>query len=248
VVERFDVLALAGVVLVGEHALEVEAENLPPRFGHRLVRAHPQRFLLLGLGSGRASIQDGERPLELGGRGRPESERAELRVDGVKILQGSRWSELDLELAGERLLPGDFGVHGVERELAHRPLALFHGASDPVLAEGEELDEGPPLAESLHDLAGGTFRPVRGSRARGYGAFVLFALVHSALRLAETLHGEEPSAVRFAFAKTTRIAGPEQVAVRRVEVVVDHVSLPGGTERVGAQGAQVEQRVEHGRV
>src|SRR6266540_2277253 len=152
-------------------------------------------FFFLGLGVGacpsRMASARSHLEAETGRRRVP----AELRVDGVKILERSRWPQLDLELAGERLVPGDLGVHGVERELAHRPLALFHGAIDPELAEGEELDERPPLAESLHDIAGGTLRPVRGSRVRGHGTFVLFALVHGPLRLAETLHGQEPTAV-----------------------------------------------------
>src|SRR5881409_2018922 len=47
VMEGLDVLALASVVLVGEHALEVEAKDLPSRLGHGLICPHSQHPLLL---------------------------------------------------------------------------------------------------------------------------------------------------------------------------------------------------------
>jgi hypothetical protein len=77
---------------------------------------------------------------------------------------------------------------------------------------------------------------------------VLFALVHGPLCLAESLHGQEPPTVSFLLAEAAGIAGLQEIAVCRVEVVIDHLSLARGPEGVTAQGAQIEQRIEHGGV
>ena len=43
---------------------------------------------------------------------------------------GAEWVSGTLAGKPVRLVPGDIGAHGIERQLAHRPLALFHGATD----------------------------------------------------------------------------------------------------------------------
>ena len=229
-VEGFGVLALAGAGLVGQHALEVKAQDRPSGLGHRLVGTDTRRPLLLGRRRPGRVVQQSERSFELGGRQSFQAIRPKRRVDGVKIVYPAGGSQLDFDLAGERLAPGYVGFDGIERELAYHPISALHGAADPELAEGEQLAERPAFAQAGDGIVGRTRRPVRRGRLRGHFAFVLFAMVHGAVRPAQSLHGQQPMTTRFALTQPAGVAAAQEVAVRRVEVVIEHLPLSHGAE------------------
>ena len=56
---------------------------------------------------------------------------------------------------------------------------------------------------------------------RGIALGTLFALMHRAVGFAQFLDGHQPAAVLFTFTQPARVTAPQDVTIRRVEVVND---------------------------
>ena len=248
VMERLDIRALARAVFVHQHALAVEAQDLPAGLGQRLVGADSRNLLLSRCRFRRRAVQLGERPLELGLRLGLEVVRRQCGADGAEIIHRARRRELDLDLAAYPLAAANVGLDGIERQDTHVPFVLLHDAVGAALADDKQLGEGLPVAQASHDLARGTGRPIVRGRIRRDLALMLFPPMHRALGFAQSLDGQQPAIVPFPFTQPARVAAAQEVAVRRVQVVVDHMPLALGAERIPAQRLELEQGGEHRRV
>ena len=158
----------------------------------------------------------------------------------MEIVHRAARLELDFHLVGHRRPRADVHLDGIQRELGCRSAVLLHGAQVSVLAEGKELDEGLFSAQAHDNLARRTLRPFGWRRVRRDFAFMLFALMHRAGGFAQFLDGHQPAAVLFTFTQPARVTAPQDVTIRRVEVVVDHVPRAGGAERVPVQLPELE--------
>src|SRR5262245_18055132 len=246
--EGFDILALEGTRLAGPHAFIVKAEDLSAGLRQRLVGADARGFLLLPERRPARAIQDGESALELGRWLRLELERTEAGADCPKIVQRAVSRALKLDLVRRRPAPVDIDLDGIERQLAASPSVPLHGSEEPVLAQGEELGERLVLGQAADDLARRAVGPLAGRPVSRDLALMLFAPVDPALRPGQLLDGHHPALASLGLAQPAAVARPQEITLRRVQVVIDQVAFARRTKGIAVHRPELEQCGEDGRV